>query len=87
MGSLPDMLLPTKDCKTVVVAIEAEAYFYNGAIFDPQGGVGILKFEDDVSFKKLDFKEFDKRFDILSRIRLFCKTKNKHYILKVFQIY
>lgn len=64
MGSLPDMLLLTKDCKTVVVAIEAEAYFYNGVIVDPQGDVGILKFADDVSFKKLDFKEFDKRFDI-----------------------
>ena len=60
------MLLPTKDCKTVVVAIEAEAYLYNGVIVDPQGGVGILKFKDDVSFKKLDFKEFDKRLDIWS---------------------
>jgi hypothetical protein len=49
------MLLLTKDCKTVVVAIEAEAYFYNGVIVDPQGGVSILKFKDDVSFKKLDF--------------------------------
>lgn len=54
------MIMPTKDCKTVIVAIEAEAYESSGLIIDPEGGIGIIKIMDGTtSFKTLDFRSFN----------------------------
>lgn len=56
------MLSPTKDCKTILVAVEAQAYHVNDAIIDPEGGVGIIKIENDkATYKMLDFKEFNSK--------------------------
>ena len=61
------MLHPTKDCKTVVIALEAEAYPNNGEIVDPAGGVGILRFTnitdiaENYSYKRLNFTKFNDR--------------------------
>ena len=44
VGAVPDMLHPTKDCKSVVVAVEAEPYLKDGKPVDPEGAVAIIKF-------------------------------------------
>ncbi|ESO92846.1 hypothetical protein LOTGIDRAFT_190352, partial [Lottia gigantea] len=65
VGSLPDMIKPTKDCRTVVVAIEAEAYGSSDSFQDPKGGVGIIRFPNGVEntpeYMGLDFTKFNDR--------------------------
>lgn len=62
VGSLPDMLKPNHDCSVILVAIEAEGYIFNGALVDPEGGVGIIEFNVDndtiASYTVADFKKF-----------------------------
>ncbi|KAK3085875.1 hypothetical protein FSP39_009900 [Pinctada imbricata] len=73
VGALPDMLHPTQDCKTVVIALEAEAYAKNNQIIDPEGGVGILKIRDtrnikeNYSYKRLNFTAFNDRWEELEK--------------------
>ncbi|CAG2197850.1 unnamed protein product [Mytilus edulis] len=52
VGSLHDMVYPSKDCMTILVAVEAEAYQDNGKIVDPEGGVGIIKIENNEDYSK-----------------------------------
>ncbi len=60
VGSSPDMVLPTSDCTTVLVAIEAVPYYSSTQIIDPQGGVGIIRMENGtITYKMLDFTDFD----------------------------
>ncbi|WAR31037.1 M130-like protein [Mya arenaria] len=46
VGTLPDMVLTTPDCKTLIVAIEAEPYDdnANAVLVDNSGGIGLVKF-------------------------------------------
>jgi hypothetical protein len=64
------MLLPTSDCRTVLIALEAEAFAKDGNLVDPEGGVGLLKFQDgehiadsNYSYKRLNFHNFNDRYD------------------------
>ncbi|KAL3860619.1 hypothetical protein ACJMK2_010717 [Sinanodonta woodiana] len=72
VGGQPEMLLPTADCRKVVITIEAEAYQNKtGQVIDPEGGVGILKFDTanisgSYTFRKLDFKHFNDKVDELA---------------------
>ncbi|XP_050413240.1 uncharacterized protein LOC126827745 isoform X3 [Patella vulgata] len=65
VGAIPDMIKPTKDCRTVLVAIEAEAFGSGSAFQDPQGGVGVIKFPNGVeqpnTYTNLDFTAFNNR--------------------------
>ncbi|XP_060067392.1 mesenchyme-specific cell surface glycoprotein-like [Ylistrum balloti] len=85
VGSLPDMIYPTSDCLTVVVAVEAEAY-HNGSHFvDPEGGVGIIKFTTNAGvngayqYRKLDFRKFNNKWqDLVSRGARFIYRENNN---------
>ncbi|XP_063441782.1 mesenchyme-specific cell surface glycoprotein-like isoform X2 [Mytilus trossulus] len=82
VGSLPDMVYPSKDCKTILVAVEAEAYQDNGRIVDPEGGVGIIKIKNDkATYKKLDFKEFNSKWsDLESKgLRFIHRVNNNNF--------
>jgi len=65
VGSLPDMLQPFKDCRTVVIALEAEGYYDQDNVFkDPEGGVIIVKFPEgpEAPFEtvsRVDFREYN----------------------------
>jgi len=70
VGSLPDMLHPRADCRTVVIAQEAEGYVDSKGIFhDPEGGVVIVKFPEGPkgaaapTVKRLDFRKFNDIID------------------------
>ncbi|XP_060075891.1 uncharacterized protein LOC132555559 [Ylistrum balloti] len=87
VGSLPDMILPTSDCQTIVVAVEAEAY-YNGTHFvDPEGAVGLINFqplqgaESKFSYTRLDFKKFNTQWqDLVARgVRFVYRENNNSF--------
>lgn len=67
VGPLPDMLKPSSDCRTILIALEAEAFARNGTLVDPEGGVGLLKFQDknisssNHSYKRLNFTLYNDR--------------------------
>lgn len=69
VGSLPDMIKPTSDCQTVVVAVEAEAYSDGTSLVDPEGAVGIIEFTEGVDgahkYTKLDFTKFNDHWEEL----------------------
>ncbi|XP_048764949.2 mesenchyme-specific cell surface glycoprotein-like [Ostrea edulis] len=73
VGALPDMILPTSDCRTVLIALEAEAFARDGELVDPEGGVGMLKFQSSnittssYSYKRLNFHHFNDRWNELSK--------------------
>ncbi|XP_052059664.1 uncharacterized protein LOC127700287 [Mytilus californianus] len=82
VGSLPDMVYPSKDCNTILVAVEAEAYQDDGKIVDPEGGVGIIKIEnDEATYKKLDFKEFNSKWSELESkgLRFVHRVNNNNF--------
>ncbi|XP_071172556.1 uncharacterized protein [Mytilus edulis] len=82
VGSLPDMVYPSKDCMTILVAVEAEAYQDNGKIVDPEGGVGIIKIENnEVTYKKLDFTEFNSKWSELESkgLRFIHRANNNNF--------
>ena len=62
------MIQPTKDCRKLVVAIEAEPYIdtINNKLVDNPGGVGVITFTDnkfaDYSYKFIDFGNFNSRY-------------------------
>ena len=62
------MLKPTSDCRTVLIALEANAFARGGDLVDPEGGIGILKFPtgnisaDNYSYKSLHFHNFNDRY-------------------------
>ena len=66
VGPLPDMILPTSNCRTVLIALEAEAFAREGNLVDPEGGVGLLKFQStnisasNYSYKRLNFYNFNR---------------------------
>lgn len=70
MGVQPDMVLPTRNCSSVVVAIEGEPYRQNGLWTDPKGGVAIIKFLDTLAgsytMNILDFTEFNTKYVVYS---------------------
>ena len=55
------MMEITKDCKTVLVALEGEVYVNNGTVIDPEGGVGLIRIGDDITYKVLNFRHFNTR--------------------------
>jgi hypothetical protein len=55
------LLVQTKDCKTVLVALEGEVYVDNGTVIDPEGGVGLIRIGDDITYKVLNFRHFNTR--------------------------
>jgi hypothetical protein len=55
------MMAITKDCKTVLVAIEGEVYVDNETVIDPEGGVGLIRIGDDITYKVLNFRHFNTR--------------------------
>lgn len=75
VGPLPDMILPTSDCRTVLIALEAEAFARNGTLVNPEGGVGLLKFQStnisttSYSYKRLNFHNFDNRYATKKTLR------------------
>lgn len=87
VGPLPDMLLPTTDCKTIVIALEGEAFARNGTLVDPEGGVGLLKFKDrnispsNYTYKRLNFTYFNDRWNDLSKsgVRFIYKERNNRF--------
>ncbi|XP_070192207.1 mesenchyme-specific cell surface glycoprotein-like isoform X2 [Littorina saxatilis] len=84
MGSLPDMVYPTKDC-TLVVAIENEGFIENGQFYDPPGGVGIVRFPSGIQakpeVKMLNFTAFDEQFSQLSEkgVRWVFRGNNNNF--------
>ncbi|XP_033748422.1 mesenchyme-specific cell surface glycoprotein-like isoform X2 [Pecten maximus] len=83
VGSLPDMIYPTSDCQTVVVAIEAEGYNNGSHFVDPEGAVGIIKFaagvEGDYQYTKLDFRKFNDQWqNLVSRGARFIYRENNN---------
>lgn len=70
VGPLPDMIQPSSDCRTVVIALEGKPFARNGELIDPEGGVGLLKFQDfnisasNYSYKRLDFTRYNDRYDL-----------------------
>ncbi|XP_061188899.1 uncharacterized protein LOC133197075 [Saccostrea echinata] len=87
VGPLPDMLLPTSNCRTVLIALEAEAFPKNGKLVDPEGGVGLLKFQgvnitsSTYSYKRLNFHNFNDRWNDLSKsgVRFVYKEQNNTF--------
>lgn len=64
VGSLPNMLRTTSDCRRIIIAIEGEAFQRSGEIFDPEGGVGIIEFnhqEKTGIYTFVDFTKFNNR--------------------------
>ena len=57
------MLYPTKDCKKIVVAVEAEPYESEGTTIDHEGGVALIKFQgtpaENYDLKLLNFSNFN----------------------------
>ncbi|XP_052788897.1 mesenchyme-specific cell surface glycoprotein-like isoform X2 [Mya arenaria] len=68
VGTFPDMVLTTPDCKTLIVAIEAEPYDdnANAVLVDNPGGIGLVKFPQgpNGAYTKnvLGFHSFDDRY-------------------------
>ena len=60
------MVLPTRDCKTVLVIIEAEIDTFHGVMKDFQGSVAVIKFpttlDDTYTMKILNFSHYDNRY-------------------------
>ncbi|XP_050413243.1 mesenchyme-specific cell surface glycoprotein isoform X4 [Patella vulgata] len=85
VGTIPDMIKPTKDCRTVVVAIEAEAFGSGTAFQDPLGGVGIIKFPNGVeqpnTYTALHFTAFNDRFTELEKqgVRFVYRENNNTF--------
>ncbi|XP_062619481.1 mesenchyme-specific cell surface glycoprotein-like [Saccostrea cucullata] len=87
VGPLPDMLLPTSNCKHVLIALEAEAFPKNGKLVDPEGGVGLLKFHgvnitsSSYYYKRLNFHNFNDRWNDLSKsgVRFVYKEQNNTF--------
>ena len=67
VGNLPDFVGATKNCRRILVALEGEPYEDDsGAIQNPEGYIGLIKFRSsDLSrqytYKKIDFAAFDSR--------------------------
>ena len=67
VGNLPDFVGATKNCRRILVALEGEPYDDgSGAIQNPEGYIGLIKFRSsDLSrqytYKKIDFAAFDSR--------------------------
>ena len=61
------MIHPTKDCRKIIVAIEAKPYIdgVNAKLVDNPGGVGVISFTDNTfvgySYKFIDFRNFNSR--------------------------
>ncbi|XP_022337795.2 mesenchyme-specific cell surface glycoprotein-like isoform X1 [Crassostrea virginica] len=87
VGPLPDMLKPTSDCRTILIALEAEAFARDGDLVDPEGGIGLLKFPtgnisaDNYSYKSLHFHNFNDRWNELSNtgVRFIYKGQNNTF--------
>ncbi|XP_048764908.2 mesenchyme-specific cell surface glycoprotein-like isoform X1 [Ostrea edulis] len=88
IGPQPDMLLPTSDCTTVLIALEAKAFARDGSLVDPEGGVGLLRFHDadqisnsNYSYKRLNFHNFNDRWNDLSNsgVRFVYKYQNNSF--------
>ena len=62
------MLKPTSNCRTVLIALEANAFARGGDLVDPEVGIGLLKFPngnisaDNYSYKSLHFHNFNDRY-------------------------
>ncbi|XP_048764885.2 uncharacterized protein LOC125672707 isoform X2 [Ostrea edulis] len=73
VGPSPNMLLPTFNCQTVLVALEGEPFARGGNLIDPEGAIGIIKFPNSYiskktySYKTLDFKHFNNKYPALSK--------------------
>ncbi|XP_033747043.1 mesenchyme-specific cell surface glycoprotein-like [Pecten maximus] len=85
VGPLPDMILPTSDCQTIVVAVEAEAYHNGSHFIDPEGAVGIINFqplqgaESDFRYTKLDFRKYNTQWeDLVARGARFVYRENNN---------
>lgn len=74
-GPGPDMLAITKDCKTVLVALEGEVYMDNGTVIDPEGGVGLIRIENNMTYKILNFRYFNTRWSEL-------ESKGLHFVYR-----
>eukprot|EP00105_Crassostrea_gigas_P018589 XP_011436760.1 PREDICTED: mesenchyme-specific cell surface glycoprotein [Crassostrea gigas] len=87
VGPLPDMVQPSSDCRTVLIALEGKAFARNGELVDPEGGVGLLKFHDlsisaaNYSYKRLDFTRYNDRWNSLSKtgVRFIYKEQNNKF--------
>ncbi|BFZ12926.1 hypothetical protein BsWGS_15965 [Bradybaena similaris] len=67
VGPGPDNIYPRAGCKSVIVALEAEAFFDDaGKFVDPEGAVTIVSWPNGVegteqTLKKMDFKAFNSK--------------------------
>ena len=66
VGVQPNMVLPTRDCKTVVVVVEAEIDRFSGVVKDFEGGVAVIKFpttlDDTYTMTIVNFSHYDSRY-------------------------
>ncbi|CAG5115598.1 unnamed protein product, partial [Candidula unifasciata] len=67
VGAKPDMIYPLEGCKSVLVALEGDAFFDDtGKFIDPEGGVAIVSWpngpqDSAQSVKTIDFKAFNSK--------------------------
>ena len=66
VGPLPDMIVFTKDCRKLVIALEGEPRMVNGNVVDPEGGVGVIEFlsadfTGTHTFRVANFTSFNSR--------------------------
>lgn len=61
------MIHPVRDCRKVIIAIEAEPYIdtVNDRLVDNAGGIGVISFQDSPAgtyrYKMVDFETFNSR--------------------------
>ncbi|XP_059168848.1 uncharacterized protein LOC131950653 isoform X2 [Physella acuta] len=87
VGTIPDMLQVRPDCRTVIIALEAEAYESKGQLQDPKGAVVIIHFPEGVEgkvrpqVKTLDFTDYNNRYHELlpSGIRFVYRENNNTF--------
>ncbi|XP_052813914.1 mesenchyme-specific cell surface glycoprotein-like [Mya arenaria] len=95
VGVIPDMIHATSDCRTLIVAIEAEPYddAASGQLVDNPGGVGIVKFpqgpDGTYTFNVLGFEKFNAKYKTelegrgvmyINRNTDFCNDLEPEYI-------
>ncbi|XP_060074635.1 mesenchyme-specific cell surface glycoprotein-like [Ylistrum balloti] len=85
VGVRPDMIMPTSDCRTVVFAVEGNAYNNGSHFIDPEGAIGIIRFPhaDGIAgsyqYTQLDFRKFNDAWqDLVSRGARFIYRENNN---------
>lgn len=71
VGFRPDMIVPTSDCRTVLVSLEGNPYNNGTHFIDPEGGIGIIKFTEasgisgSYNYTQIGFTKFNDQWESL----------------------